>query len=374
MVLIAVALTVTVVASLAYLHASIPPSPASARGAPPPSHLTSGYQTDYDFVNSTTGWALVADYITEQRFWIFRTIDGASHWQRELTGTLPKGYPPEGMLFFDRNHGFVRFRQLYATSDGGTHWKVIVPPAETAGVTFADASHGWALDNGGLYTTVDGGLTWRFVSEVPTAAVFGGAKGPLLALHFRSGGEGWIGATATQPTVYRTTDGGRTWTAVPVPPPKPLPAPSGKGFPYGPPTYRTDVQLLPGGGVLAYSYGDFGSAQVFESDDAGRSWRTIAMPMQQGRFGSVSFIDARHWWVSFGGPVFVTANAGKTWNEVLTTTADSIVDWDLGPATAIDSQHGWRLITRQMGSAWSGLAMSSDGGAHWNPVHVPEPK
>ena len=95
----------------------------------------------------------------------------------------------------------------------------------SADLTFLDADHGWGIgydgsvNSGTLYATSDGGHTWTALGPAPFIGPIG----------FVDRNDGWgvsepsgYGGTSGVPTVpggtlYRTADGGRTWQTVQLP-------------------------------------------------------------------------------------------------------------------------------------------------------------
>jgi photosystem II stability/assembly factor-like uncharacterized protein len=140
---------------------------------------------------------------------------------------------------------------ILTTSNGGRTWvRVWRGAQELHQVDFVTASTGWALGDGILLGTVDGGQHWRQLGQ-PRA-------GSLRQVHFSSRTQGWGvagGAGQTDErsipatTLVHTSDGGRTWSALPAPAP-----PQSVCF-----TARDD-------GWLASDRG------VWRSVDGGRSW------------------------------------------------------------------------------------------------------
>src|ERR1700730_6436854 len=122
--LIAGALAAMVVAGLIYLHPTFP-SPPKVPVAPPktgPSLVSSAYFVLYDFVSATTGWALaVPQQPGPARSFVYRTTDGAKHWNVQLT-SISANPGAAGIQFFDSKRGVVSIGspgRLYRTSDAG---------------------------------------------------------------------------------------------------------------------------------------------------------------------------------------------------------------------------------------------------------------
>ncbi len=77
-----------VVASLIYLHPAFPSLPKGpvAPPKPSPSLVSNQYSALYDVVTANTGWALVVGPDSgPSPSYVFRTTDGAKHWNVQLT-------------------------------------------------------------------------------------------------------------------------------------------------------------------------------------------------------------------------------------------------------------------------------------------------
>ena len=371
--LIAAALAVMIVLSLVYLRPASRSSGAVLR-VPTVSSLDQRFWPTYDFVTPSLGWALVIVTGTSTAL-VYRTTDGAKSWHRQFSVTAPN-LGGLAIHFFDKDHGIFYAGRLFRTSDGGAHWNVISLPDGTPSFSFASSTSGWAVDlavpSRTVYATRDGGLTWNAVGTAPGLGF--GAKGGSGFTDFRSDGEGWLGANAAEPTVYATFDGGASWRAIALPVPhvpvtNPIP-----GKPYLA-DYTTFARLLPGGGVAVEIDAPAG-ASAFISSDRGLSWEQIPLPPTPQTFGDVSFVDARHWWASRWSLLYKTSDAGRTWHSVHTVVPDYLGDWQFDPAHVIDAGHAWltmRSPASGRGPTVTGLSMSADGGASWNPVNVPQP-
>jgi photosystem II stability/assembly factor-like uncharacterized protein len=380
--LMALALLVLAVTAVAYVHPSLPSPAKAAAATPAPPLLSVRYQVAYDFLTATSGWALVADAGSAlPRFWIFKTTDAAKHWQRQLEASATStNSGPLKIQFFDQKHGLVAVGgggTVYRTEDGGVHWTALTMPNYSfSSLFFSDRLHGWILGtvfapnqriaDTRLFSTADAGDHWNSLPQPPGWQL--AAKGGFGTFGFRSPSDGWLGGLAEQATVYSTIDGGITWQA------HPLPVTFAKGgFDQGSaPLQGSGVYLLPGAGVLAVAFDPNGSPVGFTSFDGGSTWRRLPPAPGETTFSDFVFLDTFHWWAMRYGTLFKSSDAGQSWKEVV----QQLDEWDYIPQ-AIDAKHAWALMTVVFPSSnprqGTGLAITSDGGAHWTSVKVPNP-
>jgi photosystem II stability/assembly factor-like uncharacterized protein len=365
--LIAVAVLVILGSGAVYLRTANPVHVATTSPAESIPVLRGPYAADYDFFTPALGWALIVDYSTlATEMWIFQTADGAQHWRLQFSGRA------EGartyIHFFDHLHGFAYAGFLYRTVDGGAHWEAVDTPGSLPYVGFATPTQGWAmtLEIGAehLYRTVDGGLTWTQMPAVlPGAAVPQPIYDPR-SLSFRATGEGWLGAGPLDlAIVYLTADGGASWRSVAVPYP-----PTSRELP----AYFTVVRLIPEGGVLVFVTDQINLVLATSySSDRGASWRPMTFPVAISASADLSFIDQTHWMLLRTGQVYRTADAGATWTHV--SPSGLPANWSFVRADAIDDRNAWWSLVSTEHSNLGALALTSDGGAHWRPVNVPQP-
>src|SRR5713226_3529046 len=84
--LIALAAIVIAIAAFAYLRSTSPRQQVTAPSFVGPMFVSST-PVDYAFVTTSLGWAsLVVVGPSSGQDWVFRTVDGAKHWQRQLVG------------------------------------------------------------------------------------------------------------------------------------------------------------------------------------------------------------------------------------------------------------------------------------------------
>jgi photosystem II stability/assembly factor-like uncharacterized protein len=335
--------------------------------------LVSLIPINYDFVTASLGWAVENTFTPARsagQFRVFRTVDGAKHWQLQLTGpSSSPGLMPITIQFFD-THGFMTLsmaftgEQVYRTNDGGETWQAVrLPVSQTVVTTFSDTTYGWALAQANsssgqlfnLYVTNDGGASWQRLPDPPREAFYLAFRGPT---------EAWMGSLGSGPPhIYTSADAGRTWHRHDLPPPPGRIWDTGGGG-------GATVQTLPGFGAVAtvesggLSVPGFGAngtdnADFFTSFDSGITWMYVAPTP-----GPVGHQDALHWWAIRGTTLSKSLDAGQTWTRITST----LPDWQFVPHI-LDANHAWAELTVADGF---GLALTSDGGLHWIRANVPQ--
>ncbi len=164
------------------LHATLP-APLLPRTRSP------GYITSLSFLNETTGWVTGSSYSRETS-WIYMTNDGGNTWQEQQLPS-PQGYSATRLLDLGQPH-------FFSARDG------VLPAASTH------------FDPTGVcaFITHDGGESWQsqpffalqnYSDEVVDPRLLIDVSVPLPS--FTSLTTGWVGTIS----IYRTTDGGRSW-------------------------------------------------------------------------------------------------------------------------------------------------------------------
>jgi photosystem II stability/assembly factor-like uncharacterized protein len=129
---------------------------------------------------------------------LFESNDGGTSWiQRDVPFDLFNGL--WGISFFDDQHGWVWGNVNYRTTDGGATWEELPFLGSAYSMEFSSLSFGIATGNFGAQVSRDGGLTWAPSPEGMAAFSF---ADDLTGLGVASTG------------LYRTTDGGETFTLV----------------------------------------------------------------------------------------------------------------------------------------------------------------
>lgn len=205
-----------------------------------------GHKSGITFSNATTGW-IGGDIPTDGYFYFYKTSDSGVTWSR-LQLTTPAGYesayisttapkffgPKDGILPVWMGIGIgMRDLFLYTTRDGGDTWTPSPAFARNAQQTvITSMSHAISWDWAGVFhVTNNAGASWTTITPNIN---FGEA---FRGLDFVSATTGWVRQITPDglTSLFRTLDGGYTWTLVsgypPVPPTAtPTPAPDPAAF------------------------------------------------------------------------------------------------------------------------------------------------
>lgn len=356
------------------------------------------------FINPTTGWI---SYSCDARYRtstgdlgpvVMMTTDGGHHWQNAELPGLPSGESAAcsaGQATFTRAVGVIPvfcsepslWAGVYRTVDGGRYWTWgrLPAPVHTEAIDFVDATTGYAYDDSEhqIYRTIDSGSTWSVVA----VSLFVGQTDPIDFDYINDRtGFAYLGYYSN--ALWKTIDGGRTWTSV-----------SGTGNPsadacrpYETPTTPGLVAML--GPSTAWALGGF------RTGDGGSHWVPAGPPDVPNRaWGSAEFyLDANHAWVAettFSSDrcgdqvhVFSTSDGGLTWRQaapIHVSLPEGTGIWGYGAAASVDSpawsepewmdfvdpMHGWLMLIffRPQGGPSTGpIYRTSDGGATWSEV------
>jgi hypothetical protein len=94
---------------------------------------------------------------------------------------------------------------VMTTNDGGQHW-ASTPVKETGlAMFFLDDSNGWMITDKGMWETAESGHSWTKIKGAPSG---------LLRVWFLDKKHGF--AAGLEKRVFETTNGGDTWTLLPV--------------------------------------------------------------------------------------------------------------------------------------------------------------
>ena len=330
-------------------------------------------------IDATTGWALAGKAVLQ-------TSDGGMHW-KDVT---PPGYsltPDSVMDALTRSQAWVAIPQsnyattrIFRTTDGGQSWQSTTIPNGQSGtrvaqITFVNAQDGWILANRGgaitaevasIYRTTDGGKTWVNVANALAASTDGPAPGHLpyggakSGIHFLNASTGWITGTVLVPGftwLFVTHDGGSTWNQQKLPLPQGVP--SGQLWLRPPLFFSATEGILPVGFSNSVS-GTGIAAVIYTTHDGGATWEaTTPVPVA---LNAVDFLDMQHGWVTDGTVLYVTTDGGQSWAKMAPGSSFKHVT-QLG---FVSSTEGWAIGGQGKGARF--LLKTVNGGQSWTPV------
>ena len=254
------------------------------------------------------------------------------------------------------------------TTNGGATWRAgVVAGADTLqfrDVHALDARTAWLLAAGTgelsrIYRTDDAGATWSLQWTNPEP------EGFYDCLDFWDARRGLAYGDAVDGTlrILVTDDGGSSWRLVPdqaLPP-----ALLGEG---GFAASGLCVETGPDGRAWIAA-GNTTATRIFLTDDHGRSWRAVEVPVEAGEgagLTAISMVDARRG-VAFGGVLHAPDEHTRT----AARTDDGGATWSpLPPLSFPGAAYGGLVVPGTDGRGLvavgpGGAAASVDGGASW---------
>jgi photosystem II stability/assembly factor-like uncharacterized protein len=253
---------------------------------------------------------------------------------------------------------------ILTTSNGGRRWvRIWRGPQELRDLDFISARTGWAVGDGILLGTVDGGQHWQRLGQPEV--------GPLRQVHFVSPAQGWGVAGGANRADQRslpatrlvqTSDGGRTWTALVAPAPP-----------------QSVCFTAPDDGWLA------SDRTVWRSVDGGRSWGSrpsFTLPVAASEppfFAALQCARPGAAWVRFDSDdhyaghspyaLYTSGDGGAHWHGVLSTLA-AVLPVRLpdgpgsypGPFSVIDPQRAFLLSPTPAAEVTGAMLISQGGG------------
>jgi len=257
--------------------------------------------------------------------------------------------------------------ELSRSTDRGNTWEQRrLPPAAgdasmMGEVSFLDARQGWYSRGtlapwttacGGeaveIWHTSDGAATWS--RQSPGAIVAGACEG----LSFIDPSHGFLSSwgTGNSPTIYRTSDGGRSWVGATL-----LDPPGFKTQTYA--TLRAGrVKAFGSTLLVAASMGAPQDEYIFRSTDGGATWTYVAR--SDSRENRVMFVTESRWVILLAQ--LETIDSGRIWHSYSS-------DYLLPAPYSSEVVFAESLVG--YGTALGGIQRTVDGGAHWVRIAMP---
>lgn len=374
-----------------------------------------------NYANDRTVWTAVSTYSTH--LGIYRSQDGGSTWNPLAPGVYPQSIVPSPNFAVDQTlFAGTPTGGLQKSQNGGATWTPLatqpwitalaVSPAYGASQTVIIGAQASSSDPGAIYRSTDGGATWEELAtgipasqdgqDLTVADLSFAVDGSILAGAHYGGAEG---------AVYRSADGGTTWTAVAsnltdTQPFDLLTQPSGsftifagvegglrqiqieQGVPAEPGTWQSSGPR--GGAALALAVspnfasdgvafggewrttyqGTEGGVGFVKSGDGGLTWQAKPDPYESPYNGtavhayalSPTFPSDGIGFAATGGGVFQTTDGGENWHWL--GGPDAPFGFLGSIAVAPDFPSSGHLMT---GASTYGnqLYLSQDGGQTW---------
>ena len=291
------------------------------------------------------GWAV--GHAFDNYGTIIHTSDSGTTWERQGSGAIANA-DMFGVVTLDPTTAWVvgtvadGYSTIYRTTDAGQSWArmgsaLSLPSENLYKVNAVNAQNIWAVGQGTILNTSDGGTTWA--NHTPAgyvATMFQGIFSP-------DGVNVWATGSANDgyATVLKSTDAGQSWVR------------QSDGF-------NPNVAHILGVAAVdannAWVVGGMGD-YIFKTTDGGTTWDRM-----NGHLGlaadanEVAVISADDVWVAEDSSVKWTHDGGHIWHQY--TTAD----YTMGIAVA-DKTNAWAVAQSFMGQGL--IYHTSDDGVTW---------
>ncbi|MFQ5860605.1 MAG: family 16 glycoside hydrolase [Dehalococcoidia bacterium] len=253
--------------------------------------------------------------------------------------------------------GTFCMRGIFQTTDAGSTW-VLAPEhfhyvMEIASVPLQPEVL-YVTHHDGLHRSLDGGSTWRHVPDTGYYHLHGLAVDPVNPDVAYVGSVGGVGEySAPYATIYKTTDGGASWTEI------------NNGFPMAAtsvyviaidPTSTDTVYVATYREGLSHTRGS--GIGIYKSTDGGESWTPINQGLTTSNVATLALdpFDPQTLYAGTDRGLFVTTNGGEEWmlvGEAPAILINAIVPDPTAPGT-------WYITTE-----WAGVFRTTDGGESW---------
>ena len=252
---------------------------------------------------------------------IFRTLDGGKSW-----GVItPLNSSSTGVdisvvdslnIWFGSGDG-----KIFATFDGGKNWAIQFDDTSKTNfmnyIKMFDSKNGIAMGDGKsapktavFLKTTDGGINWVSVND----SAFGDFSGDTWRrLDFVSPNVGYFYESGLNPqSIYKTTDGCKTWKKLQTP------------------AYAQVLKFYDENFGLMYTVAS--NSTVYRTTNGGESWTSSVIPSDKGWGNDIEFLknDPSKVWLGTKNALYFSSDGGQSWNKnmALSTYGRDIVFTD----------------------------------------------
>lgn len=282
---------------------------------------------------------------------IIATKDGGKTWTDKSILSMAASnismygmaYPAPNKLYFVSSDG----KAYFSADQGTTNDLIFSDPLGSVNYNMSVVGDriwiaGWRgtqpLNRTVIFRSLDGGNTW---DTTKTPFVTGTLSSLIQGMKFANKDTGFIGGSRGK--VYRTTDGGTTWTDI-----SPFPALNAS-------TSFNSIGLIDGKNI--YVGGGVLTKRVYKSSDAGATWTDVSPVIANEFIGTIldfTFHDVNNGFImSNGGTIIKTNDGGVTWTLENTATGSLFNAGALLPKTY---PAGTKMEQRKLLIAGAGLA------------------
>jgi len=260
-------------------------------------------------------------------------------------------------------------------------WRNIGPDRGGRSLTVAGSSsrpneYYFGAVGGGVWKTVDGGTIWKPATDgkIHSSSVGSITVAPSNpdVVYVGMGESELRGNVMQGDGVYKTTDGGKTWTHI------------GLESTQAISRVRVDANdpNLVYVAALGHPYAPSEDRGVYRSTDGGATWKKILYENDHSGAEDIS-IDPRNtkvifattwdvqrtpWSLSSGGPgshLYKSTDGGDTWKDITRNSGlPDGIDGKIGVAVSADSNRIYAMVENENG----GIFRSEDGGATWSKI------
>lgn len=246
------------------------------------------------FLDSRRGWVAGDGGV------VLRTRDGGRSWTRQTVATNDSF---NDVYFRNEENGYLlAASQVFTTDDGGETWRAAArftaqgfgAEPELYSVRFTSKKRGWivgSLSRGEnvidslVLSTDNGGASWQR-QRVPV-------RDELIHLDFDGERRGWVVGSGGR--ILHTRDGGETWDV--------------QASNTSAALYHVEFQ----GDERGWTVGERGT--ILRTEDGGRTWRAVS-PSVRSTLLSVKFVNKEEGWiVGRSGVILRTDDGGTTWKQ-----------------------------------------------------------